>query len=62
MFASLLVRRGASPVLANAYAKAFATADNGEKRQRIVENLNLSHPMIGMALYGDQVYGKDRNG
>ncbi len=58
MLADLLIRQGVSPALAIAYAKAFRLADNHEKRQRIIDNLNLSHPMVAMAIYGDSTHGK----
>lgn len=58
-FAERLAAAGMNPGLANAYAKAWEAADNNEKRQRIIDNLNLSHQMIGLAYYGDAMYGRD---
>lgn len=55
-FADLLARRGIDLALCNAYAKAFRQAGSAERRQRIIDRLDLSHPMTGMALYGDDAY------
>jgi hypothetical protein len=55
-FASALVGQGLNPALANGYAKAFRVADTPDRQEKVIENLNLSHPMIGLALYGDAVH------
>lgn len=56
VFADSLERQGVSPALARGYARAFAIADSDEKRERIIDNLNLSHPMIALAVYGQAMY------
>lgn len=58
LFSALLTKQGMSPALAIAYAKAFRAADTPNKRERIIENLNLSHAMVAVALYAYGTYSE----